>query len=56
MRDNKSKSINSSLGNYYASTRAAAFMKYDNDNKSVIQEREIGNVFAEYKDNLVIIV
>jgi hypothetical protein len=55
MRDNKSKSINSSLGNHYASTRAAAFMKYDNDNKSVIQEREIGKVFAEYRDNLVII-
>jgi hypothetical protein len=55
MRDRKSKNINDFIGNYYASNRAAAFMKYNNDNKSIIQEREIGKVFAEYKDKLVII-
>ncbi len=55
MRDRKSKNINGSLGNYYASNRAAAFMNYNNDNKSIIQDREFGRVFAEYKDKLVII-
>ena len=55
MRDSKSKNINGSLGNYYASNRAAAFMNYNDDNKSIIQDREFGRVFAEYKDKLVII-
>jgi hypothetical protein len=55
MRDSKSKNISGSLGNYYASNRAAAFMNYNNDNKSIIQDREFGRIFAEYKDKLVII-
>jgi hypothetical protein len=49
MRDSNGKYVNDSLGRYYASNRAAAFM-----NKS-IKDREIGKVFAEYKDNLVVI-
>jgi hypothetical protein len=55
MKNSKSKNIHDSVGNYYASNRASAFMKYNNDNKSIIQDREIGKVFAEYKDNLVVI-
>ena len=55
MKNSKSKNIHDSVGNYYASNRAAAFMKYNNDNKSIIQDREFGRVFAEYKDKLVII-
>jgi hypothetical protein len=55
MRDSKSKNINDSMGNYYASNRAAAFMNYNNDNKNIIQDQEFGRVFAEYKDKLVII-
>jgi hypothetical protein len=39
---------NSSLGNYYASRRASAILSQNKD-------REIGRVFAEYKDKLVII-
>ena len=39
----------------HASNRAAAFMNYNNDNKSIIQDREFGRVFTEYKDKLVII-
>ena len=34
MKNSKSKNIHDSVGNYYASNRAAAFMKYNNDNKS----------------------
>jgi hypothetical protein len=55
MRDSISKNIDDSMGSYYASNRAAAFMKYNSDNKSIIQDREFGRVFAEYKDKLVII-
>jgi hypothetical protein len=54
MRDSKSNNM-SGLGNYYASNRAAAFMNYNNDNESIIQDREFGRVFAEYKDKLIII-
>ena len=55
MSDSKSKNINGNLGNFYASNRAAAFINYENNNKSIIQDREFGRVFAEYKDKLVII-
>jgi hypothetical protein len=55
MRDSKSKNTNDSLGNYYASNRAPAVINYDKDNKSIIQDREIGRVFAEYKDKLIVI-
>ena len=37
-----------SLGNYYASCRASAILSQNRD-------KEIGKVFAEYKDKLVII-
>jgi hypothetical protein len=37
-----------SLGNYYASHRASAILTQNKD-------REIGRVFADYKDKLVII-
>ena len=43
-----SNSRATSLGNYYASHRASAIL---NQNK----DREIGKVFTEYKDKLVII-
>ena len=52
MKDSKSKNINDSMGTFYASNRAPAFISYNNDNKSTIQ---FGRVFAEYKDYLVII-
>jgi hypothetical protein len=55
MGDSKSKNVNGFLGNYYASDRAAAFMNYDNDIKSIIQDREFGRVSTEYKDCLVVI-
>jgi hypothetical protein len=55
MEDSKSENINDPMGNYYASNRAVAFMNYSNDNKSIIQDREFGRVFAEYKDKLLII-
>ncbi len=55
MRNSKSKNINDSLGSYYASNRASAVINYNKDNKSTIQDREFGKVFAEYKDNLIII-
>ena len=45
----RSKSINDSLGSYYASRRAPAII---NSNGS---DREIGRVFAEYKDRLLVI-
>ena len=32
-----------------------AVINYDKDNKSIIQDREIGRVFAEYKDKLIVI-
>jgi hypothetical protein len=43
------------LGNYYASNRTFAIINYNVNNESIIQDREIGRVFAEYKDKLVII-
>jgi hypothetical protein len=55
MKNSKVKNINDSLGSYYASNRASAVINYIKDNKSIIQDREIGRVFAEYKDKLVVI-
>jgi hypothetical protein len=40
--------------NYYTLYRIPVIINY-NDGKSNIHEREIGRVFAEYKDNLVVI-
>ena len=36
-------------------TEPSAVINYNKDNKSIIQDREFGKVFAEYKDKLVII-
>jgi hypothetical protein len=55
MRNNKSKNTNDSLGSYYAFNRAPAVINYNKYNKSIIQNREIGKVFTEYKDKLVVI-
>jgi len=52
MRNSEAKNIPDSLGNYYASNRATAIINY---NKNISQDREIGRVFAEYKDKLVVI-
>ncbi len=41
-----------SLENYYASNRAAAIINHNKDSKNI---REIGRIFAEYKDKVVII-
>ena len=40
--------------NYYTLYRIPVIIN-NNDGKSNIHEREIGKVFAEYKDNLVVI-
>ena len=50
MTTNVNKSLES-----YASRRASAIINYNEDDKSILQDREIGRVFAEYKDNLVVI-
>jgi hypothetical protein len=55
MRNSEAKNIPDSLGNYYASNRATAIINYNKYNKNISQEREIGRVFAEYKDKLVVI-
>jgi len=52
MRNSEAKNIPDSLGNYYASNRASAIINY---NKNISQNREIGRVFAEYKDKLFVI-
>ena len=51
MRNSEAKNIPNSLGNYYASNRATAIINYN----KYSQDREIGRVFAEYKDKLVVI-
>ena len=45
----RSKSMNDSLGSYYASRRAPAIINYNDS------DIEIGRVFAEYKDRLLVI-
>jgi hypothetical protein len=61
MRNNEAHNINNSLGNYYAFHRASVIINYnknnnkDKDGNDTIQNREIGRVFTEYKDKLVII-
>jgi hypothetical protein len=45
---------NESLENY-ASQRASAIINHIDNSKNILQCREIGRVFAEYKDKLVII-
>jgi hypothetical protein len=51
MRDNE----DDLLIKYYASHRASAIINYSEINKNIIQDKEIGRVFAEYRDKLVII-
>jgi hypothetical protein len=46
--------VNESLENY-AFHRASAIINHSEDGKNISNNREIGRVFAEYKDNLVII-
>ena len=46
--------VNESLENY-AFHRASAIINHNENNKSIVPDREIGRVFAEYKDKLVII-
>jgi hypothetical protein len=57
MRKSKARNINDSLVDYYASSRAHAIINNNNnkDNQNISQDLEIGRVFAEYKDKLVII-
>lgn len=57
MRNSKARDINNSLGDYYASSRAHAIINNNNnkDCQNISQDLEIGRVFAEYKDKLVII-
>jgi len=55
MRNSEAKNIPDSLGNYYASNRATAIINYNKYDKNTSQDREIGRVFAEYKDKLVVI-
>ena len=57
MRNSKARDINNSLGDYYASSRAHAIINNNNnkDSLNISQDLEIGRVFAEYKDKLVII-
>ena len=49
MQNSGTSQTNDSLGSYYASRRARAIINYNGT------DREIGRVFAEYKDKLVII-
>jgi hypothetical protein len=44
----KSGANSDSLANYYASHRASAILRHNDD-------REIGRLFAEYRDRLIII-
>ena len=43
--------VNESLENY-AFHRASAIINHNENNKSIGRDREIGRVFAEYKDEL----
>jgi hypothetical protein len=51
MRDNE----DDLLIKYYASHRASAIINYNEVSKNIIDSKEIGRVFAEYRDKLVII-
>jgi hypothetical protein len=58
MRNNEAHNINNSMENYYAFHRASVIIndnKNNKDSNDIIQNREIGRLFAEYKDKLVII-
>ena len=49
MENCEANEINDSLGSFYASRRAPAIVNCNGNN------REIGRVFAEYKDRLLVI-
>ena len=49
MKNSEANQVNDSLERYYASRRAPAIVNYNGNNK------EIGRVFAEYKDRLLVI-
>ena len=49
MENCEANQINDSLGSFYASRRALAVINYNGI------DREIGRVFAEYKDRLLVI-
>jgi len=55
MGNSETNNTNKSLWKYYATNRSPAIINHDKDNKSIVQDLEIGRVFAEYKDKLVII-
>jgi hypothetical protein len=55
MRNSKSKNTKDSLEKYFAFNRAPAIINYDRNDKRIVENREIGKVFAEYKDKLVVI-
>lgn len=55
MGNSEANNANNSLGDYYASNRSPAIINHNKDNKTVVQDLEIGRVFVEYKDKLVII-
>lgn len=42
------------LVEYYASHRASAIINYNEISKNITQDRDIGRVFAKYKDKLVV--
>lgn len=47
MREIKSKNNNDSMGSYYETSRAAAIINHNKENSNILQDREIGRVFAE---------
>jgi hypothetical protein len=58
MGNNEAHNVNNSMESYYAFHRASVVIndnKNNRDSNDIIQNREIGRLFAEYKDKLVII-
>ena len=58
MTNGEVQNTDNSLGNYYAFHRAVVIINYnenDSSGKSTVQSRQIGRVFTEYKDKLVVI-
>jgi archaellum component FlaF (FlaF/FlaG flagellin family) len=58
MTNEEVQNTDNSLENYYAFHRAVVIINYnknDRTGKSTIESRQIGRVFTDYKDNLVVI-
>jgi hypothetical protein len=60
MRNNEAHNTYNSLGNYYAFHRASVIISHNKNNNNkdsnnTVQDREIGRLFTEYKDKLVVI-